>query len=47
MLRNRGEDVVVGIVETHRRAETDALLAQLEMVPRRQVDYEGMVLQRI
>ena len=45
VLKNRGEDVVVGIVETHRRAETDALLAQLEMVPRRQVDYEGMVLQ--
>ena len=45
VLRNRGEDVVVGIVETHKRAETDALLAQLEVVPRRLVDYEGMVLQ--
>src|SRR5208337_4292352 len=45
VLQNRGEDVVVGIVETHHRAETDALLALLEMVPRRQVDYEGMMLQ--
>lgn len=45
VLQNRGEDVVVGIVETHHRAETDALLALLEMVPRRLVDYEGMVLQ--
>ena len=44
-MQNRGEDVVVGIVETHRRAETDALLARLEVVPSRQVDYEGMVLQ--
>ncbi len=33
VLRNRGEDVVVGIAETHHRAETDALLAQLEIVP--------------
>ncbi len=27
VLRNRGEDVVVGIVETHKRSETEALLA--------------------
>ena len=44
VLRNRGEDVVVGIAETHHRAETDALLAQLEIVPRKAVDYEGMAL---
>jgi two-component system sensor histidine kinase KdpD len=45
VLQNRGEDVVVGIAETHHRAETDALLAQLEIVPRRLVDYQGIVLQ--
>lgn len=44
VLRNRGEDVVVGIVETHNRAETDALLMQLDIIPRREVEYEGMTL---
>ena len=35
----QGVDVVVGYVETHGRAETDALLKGLEIVPRRQVEY--------
>jgi len=39
-----GYDVVVGIVETHGRKETEALLAGLEVVPRRQVDYKGQTL---
>ena len=30
VLKNRGEDVVVGIVETHGRVETEALLKDLE-----------------
>jgi two-component system sensor histidine kinase KdpD len=45
VLRMRGEDVVVGIVETHRRAETDALIDRLEVIPRRRVEYQGMVLE--
>jgi two-component system sensor histidine kinase KdpD len=36
-----GYDVVVGIVETHGRRETEALLEGLEIVPRRHVDYKG------
>ena len=39
-----GVDVVVGVVETHGRAETEAQLAGLEIVPRRQVEYKGRVL---
>ncbi len=39
-----GVDLVVGYVETHGRAETDALLAGLEIVPRRLVDYRGAQL---
>jgi len=39
-----GIDVVVGVVEAHGRAETEAQLAGLEIVPRRQVDYKGRVL---
>ena len=41
VLRSRGEDVVVGIVETHGRAETEVLLDGLEVVPRRAVSLPG------
>src|SRR3978361_1723613 len=34
----------VGIVETHRRAETEALVAGLEIVPRRHTEYKGRIL---
>jgi two-component system sensor histidine kinase KdpD len=36
-----GVDVVVGVVETHGRSETEALLAGLPVVPRRVVSYRG------
>ena len=36
----RGEDVVVGVVETHGRKATAELVAQLEQVPRRKVQYK-------
>jgi two-component system, OmpR family, sensor histidine kinase KdpD len=39
-----GYDIVVGIVETHGRKETEALLTGLEIVPRRQIDYKGQAL---
>lgn len=39
--RSRGEDVVVGIVETHGRSGTSDLAGRLEQVPRREVDYKG------
>lgn len=39
--RRDGVDVVVGIVETHGRAETEALLEGLEIIPRKLVDYRG------
>lgn len=42
-----GVDVVVGIVETHGRAETEAQLAGLEIVPRRHRDYKGRVLEEM
>lgn len=40
----QGVDVVVGYVETHKRAETEALLAGLEVMPRLQVEYRGITL---
>ena len=44
LLKRRGDDVVVGIVETHGRSETSDLLAGLEVVPRRTQDYKGISL---
>ncbi|MBB5046258.1 two-component system sensor histidine kinase KdpD [Rhodopseudomonas rhenobacensis] len=42
--RKAGVDVVVGVVETHGRVETEALLAGLEVIPRRRLDYKDHVL---
>jgi two-component system sensor histidine kinase KdpD len=39
--KHRGTDVVIGLVETHGRPFTEALLAGLEVVPRRQLTYRG------
>ncbi len=39
--REEGIDVVVGYVETHGRAETEALLRDLEVIPRQQLEYRG------
>lgn len=41
--KNRGEDVVIGTVETHGRAGTGELLGKLEHVPHKQIDYKGTV----
>jgi two-component system, OmpR family, sensor histidine kinase KdpD len=45
--RRDGVDVAVGIVETHGRAETQALLDGLEIVPRRRIEYKGRVLEEM
>src|SRR6185369_17962211 len=42
--RRDGIDIVVGVVETHGRNETEALLQGLPVIPRRQVDYHGHAL---
>lgn len=41
--RSRGEDVVIGIVETHGRPNTAELEARLEHIPRREINYKGTV----
>jgi two-component system sensor histidine kinase KdpD len=43
-LRNRGIDGVIGLVETHGRKETETLLEGVEIVPRRQEAYRGVVI---
>jgi two-component system sensor histidine kinase KdpD len=45
--KSRGEDVVVGIVETHGRRGIKELAAQLEAVPRKQIDYRGTLFEEM
>jgi two-component system, OmpR family, sensor histidine kinase KdpD len=42
-----GVDVVIGFVETYGRTDTEALLRDLEMIPRRQIPYRGVVLEEM
>jgi two-component system sensor histidine kinase KdpD len=43
-LRARNVDVVLGFIETHGRADTAALIGDLEQVPRRVIEYRGVRL---
>jgi two-component system sensor histidine kinase KdpD len=46
-LRTRGVDVVVGYVETYGRRDTEAQLKDLEIVPRRRIDYRGTSMEEM
>ncbi len=46
-LRRRGVDVVVGVVETHGRADTAAQIRDLEIVPRRRIEYRSVALEEM
>jgi two-component system sensor histidine kinase KdpD len=43
----RGADVVIGFVEAHRRLHTEELIAGLEVVPRRTVEYRGTLFEEM
>ena len=45
--RAEGVDVVIGYVETHHRAETEALVADLEIIPRHPIEYRGITLEEM
>ncbi len=45
--RREGVDVVIGIVETHGRPETTALLDGFEIMPRKRIEYRGKVLEEM
>ncbi|WP_369721591.1 DUF4118 domain-containing protein [Bradyrhizobium sp. LLZ17] len=45
--RKAGIDVVVGFVETHGRAETEALVRGLEVIPRKTLDYRGQIVEEM
>src|SRR3984893_4534266 len=42
-----GYDVVIGVVETHGRKETEALLEGLDVIPRRRLEYKGQWLEEM
>src|SRR6202047_831253 len=44
---SRCEDVVIGVVETHGRKGIAELAGQLEVVPRRKIDYKGTVFEEM
>ena len=46
-LKKKCVDVVVCIVETHGRTETEALLKELEVIPRRRIDHGGVALEEL
>jgi two-component system sensor histidine kinase KdpD len=46
-LKKQGVDVVLGIIETHGRADTAALIGDLEQVARRRIEYRGVVLEEM
>ena len=46
-LKARGVDVVIGIVETHGRVDTAAQIGNLQQIPRRKIEYRGVVIEEM
>ena len=47
LLKKQGVDIVIGVVVTHGRADTEALISDLERVPLRQIGYRGVTLEEM
>ena len=45
--KKRGEDVVIGVVETHGRRGIEDLLSQIETVPRKKIEYKGTIFEEM
>jgi len=46
-LQKRGVDLVIGLVETYGRADTEAQIGDLEIVPRRKIPYKGVEIEEM
>lgn len=46
-MKKQGIDIVIGLVETHGRSETEALLENLEIIPRKSLEYQGIRLEEM
>jgi two-component system sensor histidine kinase KdpD len=42
--KDEGVDIVIGYIETHKRAETEAMVEGLEVIPRKAIEYHGVSL---
>ncbi len=45
--KSRGEDVVIGVVETHGRKATGEIASRLETIPRKKLDYKGTLFEEM
>lgn len=45
--QRRGEDVVIGVIETHGRKGIAELVGQLEVIPRRKIEYKGTIFEEM
>ncbi|MBC7473090.1 MAG: sensor histidine kinase KdpD [Candidatus Sericytochromatia bacterium] len=43
-LKQKGKNVVIGIVETHKRQETEAMILNLDIIPRKEIEYKNIFL---
>src|SRR6185295_400455 len=46
-LRRRGVDAIIAFVETHKRADTEAQLRDIEIIPRQKIEYRGVTLEEM
>jgi two-component system, OmpR family, sensor histidine kinase KdpD len=46
-IRGKGVDIVLALIETHGRAETAAKIGDLEVIPRRRIEYRGKALEEM
>lgn len=43
----RGQDIVIGYVEAHQREETDKQIGELEVIPRKKIEYNGVAMEEM
>ncbi len=44
LLRKQGVEIVIGLIETHRRADTEAMIQDLEIIPQKEIAYRSVKL---
>jgi two-component system, OmpR family, sensor histidine kinase KdpD len=47
LLRQQGVDIVIGVIETHGRADTAALIHDLEIIPQKEISYRAVTLREM
>src|SRR5947207_15572552 len=47
LLRKQGVDIVIGFIETYGRVDTEAKIGDLEIIPRKKIEYRNVVLEEM